>query len=383
MFVALRDIRHAPGRFALIGAVIALMMLLVGFLTGLAGGLASQNISGILKTEASAVVANDTGEDFSWSTATVSKKQYDEWVDADAAVVPMGVAPTRLNLPFADDATDEEIAALPTDAATVYAFPQNSSEMKDFAGTALSKGQIALHPDTAEELGVKKGDKVTFGGDELTVGAVNDTGDHSHTPVAVIRLDDYHDYIERTRQPDRYASVLLVKEGPAATAAGTDGTAGGGIDYEALNAQAETQQVSLLSSLGGLEAFKSEIGTLGLMIGMLFGASALIVGVFFLVWSMQRSRDVAILKALGASNGWVRRDALGQSFIILAIGIPVGALAALGLGSLFATVAPFVVSWWTIVVPAVAMLIAGLIGSLFSLRQVQKADPMSALAALT
>ena len=45
MFVALRDLRFAKGRFILIGSVVALITLLVGFLSGLTGGLAIQNLS--------------------------------------------------------------------------------------------------------------------------------------------------------------------------------------------------------------------------------------------------------------------------------------------------------------------------------------------------
>ena len=48
MFVAWRDLRFARGRFALIGSVVALITLLVGFLAGLTGGLASQNVSAVL-----------------------------------------------------------------------------------------------------------------------------------------------------------------------------------------------------------------------------------------------------------------------------------------------------------------------------------------------
>ena len=49
MFVAWRDLRSARGRFALIGAVVALITVLVGFLTGLTGGLAAQNVSAVLE----------------------------------------------------------------------------------------------------------------------------------------------------------------------------------------------------------------------------------------------------------------------------------------------------------------------------------------------
>lgn len=358
MYLALRDLRHAPGRFTLIGAVIALMMLLVGFLTGLTGGLAGQNISGILGTGASQVVAAKSDEGFAWSTAQVSSEQLAEWRDAavgsDATVTPVGVSTTRLE---AGDASA---------AVTLWAEPGETVPL----GTDLAKlrdGDIVLPEEAADTLGLAVGDTLDVAGMELTVSAIANSGQFSHTDIARVTLSDWRDYLTATMQPERAASVLLVS---------------GTIDnIDTVASASDTEATGLLQSLLGLEAFKSEIGTLGLMIGMLFGISALIVGVFFLVWSMQRQRDISVLKALGAPMGWIRRDALGQALLLLVVAIALGSALALGLGALIAPVAPFVVAWWTILPPALAMLIAGLIGAFISLRQINRVDPLVALNA--
>ena len=47
MYLALRDLLAARGRFALVGAVIALVSLLAGLLSGLATGLVDDGISGL------------------------------------------------------------------------------------------------------------------------------------------------------------------------------------------------------------------------------------------------------------------------------------------------------------------------------------------------
>lgn len=358
MYLALRDLRHAPGRFTLIGAVIALMMLLVGFLTGLTGGLAGQNISGILGTGAASVVAAKSDDSFSWSTAQVDREQLAAWQDAaagtGATVTPVGVATTRLE--------DGDASA----AVTLWAEAADTTPLgTDLA--PLAQGHIVLPEDAATTLGVAPGDTIDLAGAPLTVAAVADTGQFSHIDIARVTLDDWRGYLQATMQPDRAASVLLV-----------DGT----VDHaDTVAADSDTEAQGLLPSLLGLEAFKSEIGTLGLMIAMLFGISALIVGVFFLVWSMQRQRDIAVLKALGAPMGWLRRDALGQAALLLVVAIALGSALALGLGALITPVAPFIVAWWTILPPALAMLVAGLIGALISLRQINRVDPLVALNA--
>ena len=60
MFVALRDILHAKGRFTLMIGVIALLTLLLVLLTGLTRGLAHQNISAVEALPADAVVLTPT-----------------------------------------------------------------------------------------------------------------------------------------------------------------------------------------------------------------------------------------------------------------------------------------------------------------------------------
>ena len=47
MFLALRDLRLARGRFLLMGAVVALISVLVVVLTSLTSGLAADNVSGL------------------------------------------------------------------------------------------------------------------------------------------------------------------------------------------------------------------------------------------------------------------------------------------------------------------------------------------------
>ena len=71
----------------------------------------------------------------------------------------------------------------------------------------------------------------------------------------------------------------------------------GGPDWAAADSANETVSESILGSLTALSAFRSEIGSLLLMVAMLFGISGLVIGAFFTVWTMQRKGDIAMLKA--------------------------------------------------------------------------------------
>jgi putative ABC transport system permease protein len=160
-----------------------------------------------------------------------------------------------------------------------------------------------------------------------------------------------------------------------ATVLAVSGTAA----WDTVAADTGTVASAPLSSLTALPTFRSEIGSLALMIAMLFGVSALVVGAFFTVWTMQRKGDVAVLKALGASTRSLRADALGQALVVLVAGIGVGLAVVTALGLLAGSALPFLLSPVTTLLPGAIMIALGLAGAAFALRSVTSADPLTAL----
>ncbi|GAA1381955.1 hypothetical protein GCM10009639_00540 [Kitasatospora putterlickiae] len=115
------------------------------------------------------------------------------------------------------------------------------------------------------------------------------------------------------------------------------------------------------------------------MRGFLFAISALVIGAFFTVWTIQRSGDIAVLKALGASTRYLLRDALGQAVVLLLLGTVLGTAVAAGLGALIGSAVPFVLDAPTVLVPAVVMIALGAVGAALSVRRITSVDPLTAL----
>lgn len=115
------------------------------------------------------------------------------------------------------------------------------------------------------------------------------------------------------------------------------------------------------------------------MQGFLYAISALVIVSFVTVWTLQRTRDLAVLRALGASSGYLLKDSLGQAAIILAIGVIAGAGLGAALGALAATAVPVSLSALTIVGPAIGIWALGVLGSAIAVRNVSKVDPLLAL----
>ena len=352
MFVALRDLRFARGRFLLIGSVVALITILVGFLSGLTGGLASQNISAVLSMPGDRLVfsapASDTAA-VSFSDSAVTAAESNAWSSARGvtAVDPIGISQTRA------ESADARVAI-----AVFGVEPGFDSS------TPARNGSLSLSTSAADQLGVGTGDTVTITGTAYTVHSVSGDGWYSHTPVVQMTLHDWQAYSKATGNPDAYATVLAVS---------------GDADWTAVSEKTGTVAETTLGSLTALSAFKSEIGSLLMMVGMLFAISALVIGAFFTVWTMQRKSDIAVLKALGASTRSLVRDALGQALIVLLIGIGAGIGAVALLGVLADGVLPFLLSPLTTVLPGAIMVALGLAGAAFALRSVTSADPLTAL----
>ena len=364
MFVALRDLRFARGRFVLIGAVVALITVLVGFLSGLTGGLAIQNISGVLALPGDRIVFSaPAGEDepVTFADSAVTAEQEEAWSDTAGVtdVTPIGISQGR-----AERTGDVGGAADTADESARAAVAFFGVEADSRAHAPSERGTVSLSDPAADALGAGVGDTLTIAGSSYRVAEVGGDEWYSHTPVVQMVLEDWREVTATTGHPDAYATVLAVSGDP---------------EWSSADAAHDTVSETPLGSLTALSAFRSEIGSLLLMVAMLFGISGLVIGAFFTVWTMQRQGDVAILKALGASNRSLVRDALGQALIVLLGGIGIGLLLVTLLGSLAGTALPFLLSPLTTLLPGAIMTILGLAGAAFALRSVTSADPLTAL----
>ncbi|WP_439690911.1 ABC transporter permease [Curtobacterium sp. SP.BCp] len=364
MFVAWRDLRFARGRFVLIGSVVALITLLVGFLAGLTGGLAAQNVSAVLALPGDRIVLQQPSDGQpTFADSRIGREALAGWRASAGVdeVVPVGIVQGR-----AVRAAGSAVGATADGAAVgvaLFGLPASADRDGVAALAPRSVDEVGLSAGAAHDLGVRAGDRVTIAGTTFRVATVGGDAWYSHTPVVAMTPGAWSTADQRLGG-DGDPTVLAVSGDP---------------DWATVAERTHTSAATPLASLTALETFKSEVGSLGLMIAMLFGVSALVVGAFFTVWTMQRSGDVAVLKALGASTPSLVRDALGQALVVLVVGIGVGTAAVVGLGTLAGGTLPFLLSPLTTLVPGVVMALLGLAGAAVALRTVTAADPLTAL----
>ncbi|MFE3446687.1 FtsX-like permease family protein [Nocardia sp. NPDC059180] len=348
MFVALRDLRAARGRFVLITLVVTLVALLVSFLSGLTAGLAHQNISAIERIAADEIVFADTGADPSFDTSALTEQQITTWQQAGGSVEPIGISRTR-----ATSATGSAPSQVALFGADGTAFGNRN---------ATATGTVVLSEGAASALAAADGDAVDLGGHTFTVAAVRGDDWYSHTPVVWMTLPDWQSVSPRSGA----ATVLAVSGVP---------------DQTSVNTAAATTSTTHSGALEAIGSYQAENGSLTLMTLLLFAISALVIGAFFTVWTIQRLPDIATLKALGATSASLVRDALAQAAIVLAAGVTAGLGITVAAASAMGDALPFVIRPATTLLPAGALILLGLGGAAFALRFLFTTDPLTALGA--
>jgi putative ABC transport system permease protein len=95
---------------------------------------------------------------------------------------------------------------------------------------------------------------------------------------------------------------------------------------------------------------------------------------------VQRTHQIGVLKALGASTTYVVRDALGQLAIVITAATAIGMAVAAGAGFVVGGDIPFRLQPSSLISSAALLIGAGMLGSLVALRRITRVDPAIALA---
>ncbi|RKT88048.1 putative ABC transport system permease protein [Saccharopolyspora antimicrobica] len=353
MFLAIRDIRFAKGRFALMGSVVGLITLLIVLLSGLTAGLAHQSTSAITQLPATHIAfgaADGQAPEKSFADSSVTAEQLAAYRAAPGVrwAVPLGITQTRLDTPAGGA------------SATVFGVTAEAG----LSPAAVVPGELVISRELAEEAGLAVGQRVQAGVEELRIGGIVDDSYYSHTPVAWTALETW----SQLRPSRADAAVATVIAADLSDPAAADAAAG-------------TASETLAGSLAGIGSYSSENGSLLMMQSLLYAISALVIGAFMTVWTIQRSGDIAVLKALGGATGYLLRDALAQSVVVLLLGAGLGGAVGVGLGALASQVVPFQLTAATTVLPVALMIVLGMIGAVLAVRRITSVDPLTALGA--
>ena len=365
MYLAIRDIRFAKGRFALMGAVVALITLLLVMLSGLTAGLGNQSTSALAAVPADQLVFGAPAggaPKASFTESEVTRAQQAQWSARDgvARAEAIGISQSRFQVLGA--------GGVPARTGSIAVF--GTEPGAGLAPAPLSEGTIIVGTSLAKDLDLSIGSRASVGGTELVVTAIVPDQWYSHTGVAWTTLDDWR---RLAHIPDGGTATVLAVNYEGGSDAGT------AVDLDAANSAAGTVSTSVDGSFQALGSYKSENGSLLLMQAFLYGISALVIVAFLTVWTVQRTRDIAVLKALGGSSRYILRDAMAQAALVLLAGAAVGGLVGVAGGFLASRAAPFLLTPGTTLLPIAGIVLLGLAGAALAVRNATRVDPLIAL----
>lgn len=359
--LALLEIRRRKLQFGFVTGVVALIAYLIIMVTGLGLG---------LYDAAGTALLNLNGDHLAYaanSNFSVIRSRLAEADVAEVRALPGAEAATPIGyvaavIEYAPEETDT--------AAIIGVIPGSFAEPEVVEGRPLDGPyEILIDRSWARLAGTRVGDSLAlpigFQTRNFTVAGIVDQGYFFFQPAMYVDLDSWQELNFQGDPADRPAASLVLLQGRD-----LDGLRGE-------NWRVVTKEDGF-NNIEGVQAQQSTVDALRYM-GLLIGA--MVIGVFFYVITLQKVSLLGVLKAIGAPGSYLIVQGLLQVLIVCALGAVVAVgLALLTEATVLASDAiPINFTTGAMTTASISVVIAGVVGSLLSARQVASVDPIIAM----
>lgn len=373
MFLAVRELRFARGRFALMGAVIALISVLIVLLSGLSSGLVNDGVSGLKALPATAF-AFDAGtmKDNAFSRSVVDDKQLAAWKKSPgiADAEPMGVN-------IVNGVTDE---GMQIDLTLFGVEPQGFLVPQLSSGRNLGSVDGIVVSESLRDHGVELGTVVTLDRSDVkltVIGFTQGQATFGHVDVAYLPLDTWRLIAAGLSKPGAPTTGQIdAMHFPFSSVVALRAADGAKPDFAAIDASAGTTTMTLSEAFNASPGYEAETLTLSMIQVFLHAICALVVGAFFMVWTIQRSHDIAVLRAMGSSSRYLVRDSLAQAATLLVGFTVVGVVVGVAMGAMMPAAMPFDLEARPIAVASGLAILLGMIGAAVAVLRITRIDPL-------
>ncbi|MGO4961723.1 ABC transporter permease [Jeotgalibaca porci] len=371
MFLARKELWFSKKRFFLIGFIIVLITWLVFVLSGLGNGLSDLGTAVIRYSDLDVAIFEKDSE-LTLGKSTLPESVVAEALEVEGVEEAASIA-TAAGAIYRGVNVDEETGKK---TAVLFVGIESGSfmEPKTISGENLNEAEPnrVLVDESLMREGFKLNDKITLNGvgTEYTIGGFVSNKTLNHLPAIFVTMDTLRAFKYMVPGSDmgieKPISAVFLK--------------GNNIDTEELTAAIDGIEIgSIKETLNGIPGYSAESGTINLMLWLLIFISAFVIAVFFYVLTTQKVNQFGVMKAIGASNGFIIKSVVSEVFLLSGISILIG----VGLTYLMTLVLPedmpFTLLPNMVMLYGVILLATSLIGSLFSIRSIIKIDPITAL----
>lgn len=359
MKLAWKELCYSKKKYILIELVIVLLMFMSLFLSGLVEGLGRAVISAVDDMDVDYFLLSDSAE----SLITVSEldmgvyEQAAEQTDAELALLDI----QRMYLTKADDAEKLNVTYFAVERGSFLA--PNVAEGESFEESG-AENPIILDDDFKAE-GIALGDTVcdSSTGLEFTVIGFAKDQMYGHTSVGFITTDAYQE-IRRLLNPSYEASCHAI------AIRGTE------IENIRLNG---TKIIAKADIIKNIPSYTAEHMTITMIVWVLVVVTAVIIGVFYYILTIQKQKQFGVMKAIGVEMKQLAGMAASQVCMIAACGAVLAAALTYGMAAALPQTMPFYLKNEKVGILLAVFILVSVAASLISVRSISKVDPMKAI----
>ncbi|KQY84069.1 ABC transporter permease [Paenibacillus sp. Root52] len=370
MYLAIREMRFAKGRYALIATIMVLVAFLVLFVTGLAQGLAYDNAASVKNMTATHfVLEQNSNHRFTRSQLNQNKLEQARLAVGEGNAEPLGVKMTTV------------IPAGNTKKVDVTLFMVNPNGWLSptvSEGSSISEqqaGQVMVDRKLSES-GVQLGSIIEDQASDMqwTVSGFVENESFSHSPVVFLNKQDWLNLQTKSAAPQGAESA----ENPVYNAIALKNTSSDQIE-NIVKALPGTEVITKSEAISAIPGYKEEQGSLVMMIAFLFVISAFVLAVFFYVITIQKTSQFGILKAIGTGTAYLAKSVALQVLVLSVGSLLISVLLVQVFESILPATMPFQLGFSTLALTCISFVVMSLAGSLFSVWKVAKIDALDAI----
>jgi putative ABC transport system permease protein len=378
VFLALREIRRSPLRFALLTAAVGLLVFLIVFQTLLRDGLIAQFIGAVRNQSAEVLVYGaQARQNLEGSQISPDQLAAIERAAAPRPVSRLGEGTFTVSTAVTNHRPDSRDRLVD---AVIFGYELTGSAAGLGAPSTLSEGRLpesdyeAVASARDADEGFDIGDVVRVEPDGLEITVVGRADDIRFSVQATLFVSyPTYEAARRVRNPDAQqvnptAALVALRPGESPEQVRDIIEAAAIPDVEALTRD------DAVNKAPGVSNVRSSLDT---VIGLLYFASLIIVGLFLSILTVQKLGPLTLLRAIGASLRSLVWPLIIQAFVIVVGGTLVGA-------ALLALVAPRTNSigvgfeGGAIVRAGATTLVVGLLASITSVLRISRITPADA-----
>ncbi len=368
MFLALKEMRRAPVRFALLMIAIGLLVFLILFQVTLRNGLITSFVGGV-RTQSAPVLVYNTQSLGELPASSISPALEADIRAVDGVAEAGKIGQAILSATVGDGRADAK-------PVTLWGYETESvgapTDLVSGRMPAADGEVVANSVDTEDGFTVGATVTIVPSGSQLRIVGLVGGASLFGQPTMYGSFDTYEATLRAVNPdaPSIPASVIGLRPGDGVT----DVELVDRVNTTSTDVTARTRE-SAAEDTPGI----SQIRTSFLLIFLLYGfVIPLVTGLFFLIITLQKAGSLTLLRAIGAPSGRLVRSLMVQVVIVTGVGIAIGIamyapVSSARLGSIPLRFETGSVIFWSIL-----LLAMGVVSSAVSARRVLAIDPIEA-----